>query len=87
MVEGAGIAGAEFESGAAGTTEGAGAALVSGAAGTAGVAVLSGVDELGGGTGPMRVFVSGTAPAEGAGAVAAEGLAAEVACADAVRMR
>ena len=45
----------------------------------AGAGVVSGADELGGGTGPMRVFVSGA----GAGAVAAEGVV--VAGPDAVR--
>ena len=43
----------------------AGAELVSGAAGAAGAAVLSGGDDLGGGTGPMRAFVSGAGAAEG----------------------
>ena len=66
MVEEAGATGAEFESGAAGAAEGAGAEL------------LSGVDELGGGTGPIRLFVSS--------AGAAEGVAAMVAGPDVVRM-
>jgi hypothetical protein len=68
MVEEAGATGAEFESGAAGVVEGA-----------AGACVLSGADELGGGTGPMRVFVSS--------AGAAEGVTVEVAGPDAVRTR
>lgn len=37
---------------------GAGAAFVSGAAEGAGAELVSGADELGGGTGPMSVFVS-----------------------------
>ena len=38
-------------------------------AGAEGLGVLSGADELGGGTGPMRMFVSGAAPELGVGAV------------------
>lgn len=64
MVEEGGVTGAEFVSGVAGAAEGAGVELVSGAAGVAGAVVLSIVDELGG-TGPMRVFVSGVVVAEG----------------------
>ena len=74
MVEGAGVAGAELVSGAAGV------------AGAAGAGVLSGADELGGGTGPMRVFVSGAAAGEVAGAEESAGAAVEVAGPEAVRM-
>jgi hypothetical protein len=78
MVEegGGGVAGTEFESGVAGAADGVGVELVSGAV-EAGV--LSGVDEVGGGTGPLRVFVSGAAAEGAAGAVV------EVAGPDAVR--
>jgi len=61
MVE-EGVAGAEFVSGVAGAAEGAGVEFVPGAAG---VTVLSVADELGGGIGLVRLFVSGAVAAEG----------------------